>query len=89
MTFQELASTKEFQNLHPVKQQIIREFFRNGIVSSPESLLPQLMTINKELYKRNLSFTREESKLLIQLLRDTLTSEEQQRIDMILGLFFP
>ncbi|MBR1865204.1 MAG: hypothetical protein IJ801_01715 [Lachnospiraceae bacterium] len=88
MTYQELSSTPEFQNLHPVKQQILKEMLQNGRLTTPEALLPKFMSINQELAKRNLSFTKEESTLLIQMIKDTMSPQDQQRVDMLLNLFY-
>ena len=64
MEFNEFASTKEFQNLHPLKQHIIKELVQSSQKAPLEMMLPKVMSINKELGKRNLGFTKEESRLL-------------------------
>lgn len=87
MNFQELSSTKEFANLHPVKQKIIKELVSSNQNMSPEMMLPKIMTINKELSKRNLSFTKEELNLLIKIMKDDMSPAEQQKIDMLINLF--
>lgn len=87
MDFQELSSTKEFTNLHPVKQKIIKELISSGQNKSPEMMLPKIMTINKELSKRNLSFTKDELGLLIRIMKDDMSPAEQQKIDMLINLF--
>ena len=86
MNIDNLFQSKEFQNLHPVKQQILKEFYKNGTGTSPEVLLPKLVTINKELSKRNLSFSKEESSFLIQILKEGMSREEQQKVDLLLHL---
>lgn len=88
MNYEEFSSTKEFQNLHPVKQQIIKEFLQTNTAASPEALLPKFMTINKELSKRNLNFTKEESSILINLMKTNMSSAEQAKVDMVLNMFF-
>ena len=87
MNFQHFSQTKEFQQLHPVKKQIIQQLANRGSISSPEFMLPQLMNINRELKKRNLSFTKEETALLINLMKSDMTPEEQKKVDVLLGLF--
>ena len=88
MTFEELSTTKEFQNLHPVKQQILQEFTKNNKNFSTDTLLPKLMNINKELSKRNLSFTKEETILLINIMKENMTPQERQKVDMLTSMFF-
>lgn len=45
------------------------------------------MTINKELSKRSLSFTKEELNLLIKIMKDDMSPAEQQKVDMLMNLF--
>ena len=87
MTYQELSSTPEFANLHPVKQQILKELIEHNQHISPESMLPKLVTINKELNKRNLNFTKEETQLLIQVMKSNMSPAEQQKVDMLTSMF--
>lgn len=88
MNNQEFFSTSEFRNLHPIKQEIIKEFLNNHKFSSPDAILPKIIMINKELSKRNLSFTKEETTLLINIMKTNMSPEEQKRVDSLLGLFY-
>ncbi|MCM1159419.1 MAG: hypothetical protein NC300_11975 [Bacteroidales bacterium] len=87
MNYQDLTSTPEFRRLHPVKQQIIRELMQSNPNMSPEFLMPKMMMLNKELSKRNLSFSREETTLLINIMKEYMSPNERQKVDMLLGLF--
>lgn len=87
MNFQNFTNTTEFHQLHPVKQKIIHELANSGNASSPEAMLPQLMAINRELKKRNLSFSKEETALLIKVMKSDMTPDEQKKVDLLLGLF--
>lgn len=87
MNYEAFTSTPEFNNLHPVKQQIIREVMQTNTHTSPEVMLPRLLSIDKELSKRNLSFTKEETTLLINIIKANMTPAEQQKVDMLMGLF--
>lgn len=86
MDFQTLSNTKEFQNLHPLKQQIIKEIANNSTKTSPELMLTKMMSINQELKKRNLSFSKAESKLLIQIMKSDMSADDQKKIDLLMGL---
>lgn len=88
MNYEEFSSTKEFQNLHPVKQQIIKEVLQNNTLTSPEALLPKFMMINKELSKRSLNFTKEETNLLITVMKANMPPAEQAKVDMVLNMFY-
>ena len=83
---QNLFSTPEFQKLHPVKKQIIQEIASTNQNMSPEMMLTKVMTINKELSRRNLNFTREESALLIRIMKQNMSPSDQQKVDLLMGL---
>lgn len=87
MNQQSFINSPEFNKLHPVKQKIVIELLNSGSFQSPEFVLPQLMNINKELNKRNLSFTKEETALLIRLMKENMTQAEQKKVDLLLDLF--
>ena len=77
MQQQDFFSTPEFMHLHPLKQQIM---------TSVESMIPKIMSINKELNRRNLNFTKSESRLMINILTQDMSPAEKQKIDMILSM---
>lgn len=54
----------KLRNIHPTKLRIINEIKEQSKYQSAEELLPQILQINQELKRRNLSFTKEESALL-------------------------
>lgn len=85
MEFNDFTSTKEFQNLHPLKQQIIQELVQSSNNMPIEMMLPKIMGINKELSKRNLNFTKDESRLLIGILKEKMTPAERQKVDMLMS----
>ncbi len=87
MSYEELLHTPEFNNLNPLKKQIIKEVAGNSQNASIESMLPKIMSINKELSKRNLNFTKEETALLINVLKEGMSPEEQKKVDMLMGFF--
>lgn len=87
MNQKDFFSTPEFQKLHPVKKQIIQELASDRESTSPETMLSKVMTINKELSKRNLNFSKEESSLLIQILKQSMSPSDQQKVDLLMGLF--
>lgn len=87
MNYEELLTTPEFQKLHPVKQQIIKEVAATSQNASIESMLPKIMSINKELSKRNLNFTQAETSLLVSALKEGMSPSEQQKVDMLMGFF--
>ncbi len=83
---QDLFSSPEFQKLHPVKKQILQELASTNQNMSPEIMLTKVMTINKELSKRSLNFTKEESALLIRIMKQNMSPSDQQKVDLLMGL---
>lgn len=87
MSYEELLTTPEFQKLHPIKQQIIKEVAEKGKQSSVEAMLPKIMSVNKELTRRNLNFTKSETAILIGVMKEGMSPAEQQKVDMLMGFF--
>lgn len=87
MSYEELLTTPEFQKLHPIKQQIIKEVAEKGKQSSMEAMLPKIMSVNKELTRRNLNFTKSETAMLISVMKEGMSPAEQQKVDMLMGFF--
>lgn len=83
---QDLFSSPEFQKLHPVKKQIIQELASSNQNMSPEIMLTKVMAINKELSKRSLNFTKEESALLIRIMKQNMSAADRQKVDLLMGL---
>lgn len=83
---QDLFSSPEFQKLHPVKKQIIQELASSNQNMSPEMMLTKVMAINKELSKRSLNFTKEESALLIRIMKQNMSAADRQKVDLLMGL---
>lgn len=83
---QDLFSSPEFQKLHPVKKQIIQELASTNQNMSPEMMLTKVMAINKELSKRSLNFSKEESALLIRIMKQNMSAADRQKVDLLMGL---
>ena len=86
MQQQDFFLTEEFQKLHPLKQSIIKELATKSNTGSVEAMIPKIMAINKELNKRNLNFTKSESRLMINILTRDMSPAEKQKIDMIMSM---
>lgn len=72
-----------FNNLSPLKRKIILELAGGSESKSMEQLLPEIMQINRELQKRNLSFTKEETDLIIDIMLDFASPADKQKIAML------
>ena len=74
----------KLRNIHPTKLRIINEIKEQSKYQSAEELLPQ---INQELKRRNLSFTKEESALLLEAMEESMSPAERQKFQMIKSFF--
>ncbi|RHV30991.1 hypothetical protein DXB54_09475 [Coprococcus sp. OM04-5BH] len=71
------------KNMSPIKRAIIGEIMTGRSNASMETMLPEIMKINNELNKRKLSFTREESQLIIDIMMENASPAEKQKIQML------
>ena len=74
----------KLRNIHPTKLRIINE---QSKYQYAEELLPQILQINQELKRRNLSFTKEESALLLEAMEESMSPAERQKFQMIKSFF--
>ena len=78
-----LGNDPRTQNIHPLKLKLLTELANNSKGHSIEELLPQIMMINKELDKRNLRFSNEETNLLLDLIESNLSDSEISRFRIL------
>ncbi|MGN0368824.1 MAG: hypothetical protein ACI4EK_08590 [Wujia sp.] len=72
----------KLRNIHPTKLRIIEQIRMQSQNQSLEELLPQILQINQELKRRNMSFTQEESALLMDALEESLPADQRQKFQM-------
>lgn len=70
------------KNLMPLKRQIILELANGSHNATMEQMLPQIMKLNRELQKRNLSFSKEESNLIMDIMMEQASPAERRKIAM-------
>ena len=78
-----LQNDPRLRNMHPLKRKILLRLSRTATDMSPEQILPQLMEINGELKKRDLSFSKTESEVVIYILSEGMSPQEKQKINML------
>ena len=78
-----LQNDPRLKNMHPLKTEILLRLSNSQSTMTPEQMLPQLMEINKELQKRDLSFSRSESEIVLDVLSEGMSPQEKQKINMI------
>lgn len=65
------------------KLAILQRFISDNQNKTPEDLIPNLVTMNSQLRANGLVFTREETDLILDILKETMSPADQQRLDMI------
>ncbi len=77
------GSNTPTQGIDPVKLRIIEEIRNKSQGKSLDEMLPQIMKINNEMRRRNISFTKEETKLLVDELEKNVPPQERDKFNMI------
>lgn len=72
-----------FKTMHPVKLQIMKELADNMKGKSMREAAPQLMAAMNKLKVHNLSFTQEETKILMEILTKDMSSQEREKVEMM------
>lgn len=72
------------KNISPAKKLIIQEVMKNANNNlSLDKMLPLLMSTNNKMKAQGLSFTKQESDLITELLTSNLTPNEKMKFEAI------
>lgn len=74
------------QKIDPKKLEIMELLVNQCKGKSLELILPDLMAASSRLSEQGLSFTNEETAIIIDALKEGMNPVEQQRVDMLRGL---
>ncbi len=72
-----------FKNMHPVKIKVMKELAQKMEGRSMKDAAPLLMEAVNELQRNNLSFTPQESAMLIEILSKDMSPQEKARVEMM------
>lgn len=72
-----------FKTMHPIKIQIMKELVQNMQGKQMKEAAPLLMAAASRLKNHNLSFTPEESSLLIEILTKDMSPQEKEKVEMM------
>lgn len=75
-----------FQNLSPMKKEIIQELVAKSETLSLDKALPLLLKANTKLKKAGESFSKEESAFLITEITKQLSPQEKAKVGMLLKM---
>ncbi len=77
------TNNPKMKNIDPKKLAILLELMKEAEGKPMDKLLPLLMTTNKRLQEQNLTFTKDESDVMIEILTKNMTPKEKQQFEMI------
>ena len=69
-----------FKTMHPVKLQVMKELAENMQGKSMKDAAPLLMAATTKLKNHNLSFSPEESKVLLEILTRNMSPQEKAKV---------
>lgn len=73
-------------NIDPRKMALINEFKKMSANKSSSEMLPLLLAITRKSQSMGLSFTNEETKLIIDAMMSEASPAQKQQINMMLNL---
>lgn len=76
----------ELAKINPKKLEIMELLVTQCQGKSLEMILPDLMAASSRMSEQGLSFTNEETSIIIDALKEGMNPEEQQRVEMIRNL---
>lgn len=80
-----LGQDPRLSQVDPLKLKIIQEIAEKSKSKSVEEMLPQIMKINQELQARNISFSKEETALLMDIIEKSLPPKDKMKFNMLKG----
>lgn len=72
-----------FKTMHPKKVEIMKELAENMKGKQMKDAAPLLISATNKLKQYNLSFTSEESAVLIEILSQGMSPQEKARVEMM------
>lgn len=72
-----------FKTMHPVKIQVMKELVESMQGKNMKDAAPLLMSATSKLKSHNLSFTPEETTVLLEILTKDMSPQEKARVEMM------
>lgn len=73
----------KLKNIDPRKMAVLLQLMKEAEGKPMDKLIPLLMNTNKKLQQQNLTFTKEESEIMLDLLTKNMTPKEKMQFEMI------
>jgi hypothetical protein len=77
------TNNPRLKNIDPRKMAILLELMKEAEGKPMDKLVPLLMNTNKRLQEQNLTFSKDESEVMIDILTRNMTPKEKSQFEMI------
>lgn len=77
------TNNPRLKNIDPRKLAILLEVAKEAEGKSMDKLIPLLMNANNKIQQQNMTFTKDETDLMIELLSKNMTPKEKMQFEMI------
>lgn len=77
------SDNPRLKNIDPRKLSILMDLVNDSEGKPMDKLIPLLMNTQKKLQKQNLSFSKDESDLMIEILTKNMNAKEKSQFEMI------
>lgn len=76
----------EFPNLDAKKAKLLEDFMAIAKDKSTDELLPLILAFSNKAKAENIKFSKEETSLLFQQMKEKMPPEEQQKADVLIKM---
>lgn len=80
---QSIKNNPEFSSIHPQKLELIEDFVKENEGKKVQELIPQFIALKSKMIQKGLSFTPAESELMLTVLKQSMTPDEQKRVEQM------
>ena len=77
------TNNPKLKNIDPRKLAILLDLVKETEGKPMDQLVPLLMNTNKRLQQQNMTFSKDESDVMLEILTKNLTPKEKQQFEMI------
>jgi hypothetical protein len=77
------SNNPKLNNIDPRKLAVLLELVKEAEGKPMDKLIPLIVNANKKLQQQNLSFSKDESDLMIEILTKNMTPKEKMQFEMI------
>ncbi len=76
-------NNSRMKNIDPRKLKILMELVKEAEGKPMDKLLPLIINTNKKMQEQNLSFTKDESDFMVEILTKNMSSKDKAQFEMM------